>query len=179
MDRQAALELADEIDRSKLVYVAATTALITLHEEDLPRRLEKVGFDVGSTVRLGRADGSYYECLDFWKALHVARMDPAFDISFMRDFQSMMLSRVGQVLSDYHLYDQSPQHEFMRHLRNAVSHGNRWYFIREEPTRPAIFAGISLDKSWHLKPVLYEDVKPGDVFDLLDYIAGSIRIRAL
>ncbi len=41
--------------------------------------------------------------------------------------------------------DQSPEFEFFRHVRNASSHRNFFYFTRNEPARAAAWRGFALD----------------------------------
>jgi hypothetical protein len=41
--------------------------------------------------------------------------------------------------------DQSPVFEFFRHIRNAGSHGNRFYFTAREPVQPAIWRTAVID----------------------------------
>lgn len=41
--------------------------------------------------------------------------------------------------------DHSPPFEFLRHVRNASSHGNRFSFATHEPARPAVWRTASFD----------------------------------
>lgn len=41
--------------------------------------------------------------------------------------------------------DKSPEFEFLRHVRNAASHNNKFFFRDSEPRRPACWRGLSLD----------------------------------
>ena len=43
--------------------------------------------------------------------------------------------------------DRSPEFEFFRHVRNAVSHGNRFYFAAQEPRRAAAWSGLVIDRA--------------------------------
>ncbi len=42
--------------------------------------------------------------------------------------------------------DQSPEFEFFRHIRNAASHGNKFYFEKHEPKRQAHWRGKVIDE---------------------------------
>ena len=46
-----------------------------------------------------------------------------------------------------HEKDLSPEFEFFRHLRNAASHGNRFFFAKREPERPASWRGLAIAES--------------------------------
>jgi len=41
--------------------------------------------------------------------------------------------------------DQSPEFEVFRHLRNAASHGNSFYFKKDEPRRSASWGTLVID----------------------------------
>jgi hypothetical protein len=41
--------------------------------------------------------------------------------------------------------DQSPEFEFFRHIRNASSHQNRFFFKTTEPARPATWRDATID----------------------------------
>ena len=41
--------------------------------------------------------------------------------------------------------DQTPEFEFFRHIRNASSHSNRFFFTNKEPKRPVAWRGITID----------------------------------
>jgi hypothetical protein len=41
--------------------------------------------------------------------------------------------------------NQSPEFEFFRHVRNAVSHGNTFFFKPHEPARAASWRGVKID----------------------------------
>ena len=55
-----------------------------------------------------------------------------------------MLLNTAYAVAEPHK-DQSPEFEFFRHVRNAVSHGNRFNFITREPARPASWRGQLID----------------------------------
>lgn len=45
--------------------------------------------------------------------------------------------------------DRSPEFELFRHIRNAASHGNRFFFRPNEPSRPAAWRGVIIDHTSH------------------------------
>jgi len=55
-----------------------------------------------------------------------------------------MLLNTAYAVADAH-NDQSPEFEFFRHLRNAASHGNSFYFKKDEPRRPASWGKLVID----------------------------------
>ncbi len=55
-----------------------------------------------------------------------------------------MLLNTAYAVADAH-NDQSPEFEIFRHLRNAASHGNSFYFKKDEPRRPASWGSLVID----------------------------------
>ncbi len=177
-------EVAHHIDFLKDLYAAGTTALIALNDEAFLAHLEQdLGFDRGSTIRLGRRDNSYYQGIDVWQVVDRART-PQFNLTFMGALLSASISWIGDQLTAEAYFDgrravgeqRPPVLEFLRHVRNAVSHGNRWHFKNGEPRRPASFGTLVLNDSLDgVDGVLFEFLSTGDVFQLLDEVAAHLR----
>jgi hypothetical protein len=67
-----------------------------------------------------------------------------------------------------------PVFQFFRHVRNAASHGNRWHFSKNEPSKPAQWNGITIDRTkqgaqnpLQGKPCFYGELQPADLLYLL------------
>lgn len=72
------------------------------------------------------------------------------------------------------LLDATPELQFLRHLRNAVSHGNRFHLSTGEPKRLAKFKEFEITPELNgMENVLFEYIYPGDVIDLLDFVAAK------
>ena len=91
-----------------------------------------------------------------------------------------MLLNTAYAVAEPH-NDHSPEFEFFRHVRNAVSHGNRFYFSSKEPRRPAAWSGLILDDSQKgarnpLSGVecVGQTVSPADAIALLKQIEGRL-----
>ena len=82
-----------------------------------------------------------------------------------------MLSWVGDALSENKYFDKMPELEFFRHLRNGISHSNKFNLVQYgEPKRPAKFKNFEITPALENQPVLFEFISTGDLFDLFDYI---------
>lgn len=114
------------IDQLKAAYVAASTGLVLLNDPDLPELLLARGYDAGSTIRLGRKDNTYYEGLDPYSAIEASRGNPGFNLDFLGDLITTMVSWVGDELASNGYFDKTPELEFFRHVRNGLSHGIRF-----------------------------------------------------
>lgn len=167
-------EIVEMIDQLKASYVATSMGLLALNDPGLSELLLRWGLDPGSTVRLGRKDNSYYDGLDVYSALGIARGNPAFNLNFMGGLITTAVSWIGAELDANRYFDRSPELEFFRHIRNGVSHGNRFHFRNREPRRPAMFATFELDASLHGQNILFEYMSTGDVFDLFDEIRNQL-----
>lgn len=86
-----------------------------------------------------------------------------------------IISWVGDELSNNGYFDKTPELEFFRHLRNGISHGNKFSFKNDEPTRLAKFKGFEITKVIQGKTVLFEFISTGDLFDLFDHIKTHLR----
>ena len=170
-----AQEIADLIDRLQAIYAATSTALILLNDEQVLGLLAAKGCDAGSTIRLGRQDNSYYEGIKLWESISLVRGSPAYNLDFLGTQFMTILSWVGHELSENRYFDKTPELEFFRHLRNGVSHGNRFNLRRDEPKRPARFRGFEITPALHEQPVLFEFISTGDLFDLFDHIKTHLR----
>ena len=79
--------------------------------------------------------------------------------------------------------DQSPMWEFLRHCRNAASHGGRFDLLHGEPLRPASWRSLVVTPSLQGSPLFQEYVglgllSPGDTLRLLwDIEQGSPSLK--
>lgn len=135
--------------------------------------------DPHATLELGRKDGTTHSRrlrldLDAFRAkLHDGQ---EFNLLLLRGALSAVIVAVEDEIKRAGLRDKSkPEREFLRHLRNACAHGNAWYFTSGEPKNPSSFKSFVLNASMHGTPnVLFDVIYPGDVYDLLDFIARTL-----
>ena len=101
-----------------------------------------------------------------------------------RLWASNALIRLGQELSRYGYFDRDPCFELVRHLRNAVAHGER--FLISSPkgllAHPAhLAAGLV---SWEITPALngvalYDFVAVGDIASIIQLVGIHLNNMAL
>lgn len=174
---QAAGAVAELIDRLKEYFVAGGLSLVLLNDDDVLRLMERKGYDPGTTIALGRRDNTKYTDLPpLWDAVSAVRGDPQFNLDYLGLLLTVIVSWVGDALAQHRYFDQTPELLFFRHLRNALSHGNKWHFLGAEPRQPAYFGSFVLSKSMHGdEGVLFGFMSTGDVLDLLDHTAAHLR----
>lgn len=175
--QQAAGAVVELIARLKAYFVAGSLSIVLLNDDDVVRLLEAKGYDPGTTIILGRRDNTNYTDLPpLWDAVSAVRGDPRFNLDYLGLLLTVAVSWVGDALAEHGYFDRTPELLFFRHLRNALSHGNRWHFLRGEPRQPAFFRSFVLSTSMHGEEgVLFGSMSTGDVLDLLDHIAGHLQ----
>lgn len=172
---RTAKEIAEMIDRLQQYYAAISTSLLMLNNDDLLHSLHATGLDEGSTIRLGRQDNSYYENINVWDSIRAVKGNSGFNLDFLGSQLMTILSWVGDELSANKYFDKTPELELFRHLRNGISHGNTFNLLNGEPRRPATFKSFQITPALNGKPVLFEFMSTGDLFDLFDHVKGHLR----
>src|SRR5260221_1314913 len=98
-------DVAAHIDFLKDVYVAGSTAIIALNDAAFLNHLEHdLGADRGSTLSLGRRDGTSYEGIALWPAVERAQT-AEFNLTFMGALLSSAVSWIGDLLATEHFFD--------------------------------------------------------------------------
>jgi len=172
---RTAKEIADMLERLQATYAAISTTLILLNNDDILNLLQSKGYDPGSTIRLGRRDGTYYEGIRLWDSIHTVRGSAGFNLDFLGSQFMTILSWVGDELSKNQYFDKTSELEFFRHLRNGISHGNTFNLVNGEPRRKAKFKTFEIVPKLHGSAVLFEFISTGDLFDLFDHIKTHLR----
>ena len=174
-----AKEIADLIDSLQATYAAISTALLLLNLDETHQLLEKKGFDPGTTINISRMDNTQYTGIKLWDSLHLVRGNQSFNLNYLGSIFMTNLSWIGYELNQNRYFDKTPELEFFRHLRNGVSHGNKFNLLNGEPKRPAKFNAFEITPALHGQPVLFEFISMGDLFDLFDCIKFHLRTLPL
>jgi hypothetical protein len=184
-DRVSAREVADLIEKLRLVNAATQTMTIHLFvSSEFETLLANMGLTLpqGTTVSAQRKDLSWYRRpLDLRQAVDAVKAHQELRTSFGEAITIGMVSLVGDAVQRAGLYRifPSPEMEFLRHVRNAMSHGNMFYFKSRrnginEPVRPASFGSLRLHHN--LKGTsIWDLVWSGDIYELLDHIEVYLR----
>lgn len=123
-----------------------------------------------------RKDGTL-AAYDWLHHLNVAQNDPLMAVELNRAWLVSALIELGDRLAAEDYFDRVPLLEMVRHLRNGVSHGNRFEIrdpkvLLERPahTRDAACRGqttFEITPDLNGTPVLFDFMGPGDVLDVL------------
>ena len=164
------------VDKSKCVLAMAARgwamAATPLYLSDNERRV-----GAGSSVRIQRKDGSYYDLDTFLaqEAIGRARDQVGQFSIFMADLVGAEIAMLYDIANDNGLRDKGkPEMEFLRHIRNAVSHGNKFKFENDEPRRPAKFRQFEITKGLDGTVCVLGFLGLGDVLDLIDAVRALV-----
>jgi hypothetical protein len=99
---------------------------------------------------------------------------PFTDTDFIRASMRTFLNTCYQILIDNNLHtNKLPEIEFLRHLRNAASHGGKFKLEKDEPRKPANWRKIEITKALQGKELL-GFISPGDVILLIQDIDSKL-----
>jgi len=101
--------------------------------------------------------------------------DSTFNLEFMRRGMASAVISVHDEIRRRKFEDKEEDMEFLRHIRNACGHGNRFTLRGNEPKKPAKLKELEITKALDgTGPVLFDFVTPGDVFVLLDSVTRRL-----
>ena len=167
--------IANTITKMRDNFAGTSTFLLVLNHPQYPAILQSFGLDPGSTMEFGRHDGTLHPPLDVADSVRRIRGNPQFNLDYVGTFLMATISLVADRFSQNHYFTKSPEFEFLRHVRNAIAHGNRFHLRRDEPRRPAYFRGFEVSKALQGRELFWEFMGPGDALDLLDEVERQLR----
>lgn len=139
-----------------------------------PATREQVRANLGgpqSEMRMGGKHHRYVLKVPLSDFFDIVGTGPSFNMPYFRTVFSGAIAFVYELSREAGVHNTRPECQFLRHLRNAVSHGNRFYFKRGQPNRPAKFKEFEITSALKGTPnVLFDFLWPGDVVDLFRYI---------
>lgn len=98
-----------------------------------------------------------------------------FNLQFLRRAMTSAIISVHDEIKRRGLEDNEEDMEFLRHIRNACGHGNRFTFKGDEPKRSAKLKKLEITKSLDCTvPVLFDFLTPGDTVLLLDTVTRRL-----
>lgn len=101
--------------------------------------------------------------------------DNTYNLEFLRRGMASAIVSVHDEIRRRKLDDKYDDMEFLRHIRNACSHGNKFTFKDDEPRRPAKLGSLAITRSLEgMSPVLFDFITLGDAVLLLDSITRRL-----
>jgi hypothetical protein len=99
----------------------------------------------------------------------------AYNVEFLRRGMASAIISVHDEIKRRGLEDKEEDMEFLRHVRNACGHGNRFMFKGDEPRRPAKLNELEITKGLDgVNPVLFDFITIGDAIVLLDSVTRRL-----
>ncbi|MFL5728305.1 MAG: hypothetical protein ACJ75J_02355 [Cytophagaceae bacterium] len=168
-------EVKDEIENILMIYSVNCFSIILLVHPEGKSAKQRIFPSNKTTLELGRKND---------KALRVLEIEPLI-VKFEREnlnnqkylIYPLMSSvtLIHDLIKKHNYNNTSPEFEFLRHIRNAFSHGNRFSLRNGEPKRLATFNKFKIEASLDGKPnVLIDYIKPGDLLDLIDFVKNNL-----
>lgn len=133
-----------------------------------------------------RKDGTKWS-FDTQDALGSATWDKAIAIELPRVWLAGSLLAVGDELKDHDYFGHAPLFELVRHLRNGIAHGNRFYILYPDElekypahNRDADYRGpnstiFEIERTLNGQLVLFDFMGAGDVLDLLYSVGAHLK----
>jgi hypothetical protein len=101
--------------------------------------------------------------------------DNIFNHEFLRRGIASAIISVHDEIKRRDLEDREEDMEFLRHIRNACGHGNRFTFRGDEPRRLAKLKELEITKRLDgVGPVLFDFITVGDAVVLLDSVTRRL-----
>ncbi|RWX46936.1 hypothetical protein H206_00248 [Candidatus Electrothrix aarhusensis] len=168
MTKEELIQLIDKLENN---FVMTAISLAFIHNPDI-RHLANQWMDPGSTVKFGsRAIPPEEAKYDVHKMYESFFSDQSNNIDYMIIPMMSMLSLIHDAIRDNGFENHTPEFEFLRHIRNAMSHGNRFTFRNGEPRRTASFEGFTINSSMNgTNNVLHNYIHFGDLLRLINHV---------
>jgi hypothetical protein len=101
--------------------------------------------------------------------------DSSYNLEFSRRGMASAVISVHDEIRRRALEDKEPDMEFLRHVRNACGHGNRFSLRGGEPRKPAVLRELEIKaESNGFGPVLFDFITLGDAVLLLDTVTRRL-----
>lgn len=174
MSRESLL-IANTLSNMRDNLAGIASFLATVNHPDYGSLLQRLRLNTGSTISFGRKGGAEYTALDLHASVARIRGNPQFNLDYIGAFLMATVSLVADRLAINSYFNKTPELEFLRHVRNAISHGNKFHFLRGEPRRPACFEAFALSTDLEGSVLFWDFMMPGDVLALFDEIEKQLR----
>ncbi|EID79760.1 MULTISPECIES: hypothetical protein [Rhodococcus] len=170
-------DIADLIDRLKSHFVLSVVGLPVLVHDRREEFLQMAGVDMSDPVSLNSGEGNERYILPIKESLDAVQTDRTMQMNLVRSWAELSVLKVGQEMKNAKYFnDHRPIFEYLRHVRNAVAHGNAFHFQGSNPVKhPASFRSHHIDTRMEGTICVSGELKVGEVFLLLDDIASDLR----
>jgi hypothetical protein len=169
-------EVRAQIREFQSTYTILASALMWLNFPDFPTYIAAHGVDLGSTISLGSeiSEDERWKT-DFYTHFKKALNNNNYNLNHLILPMMAGVTLIHDSLLNNNLTNHTPEFEFLRHLRNAFGHGNRFTFKNGEPRRSAAFHGLVIDSSLNGQTnVLNQFLGAGDIMNLLDHVHDQL-----
>jgi hypothetical protein len=130
------------------------------------------------TDRIGRINSPLAYHLPLKPSMEHIKKNPNKNIEFLTLPIKAAILHVGDAFSRFGYLNKAPELEFLRHIRNAIAHGNR-FNIKTELKKAAQFDSYTITKSLNGTKLLADGTEDGflyagDALALFDYLEARL-----
>lgn len=168
-------ELKNEIENILTIYYMNCFSLILLKHPEGKLTKQKIFPSNKTTIEFGR------KLTTTMKVIAMESLIDEFDKEDLNNQKYLVYPLMSSLVLIHDLIkinnftNPSPEFEFLRHIRNAFSHGNRFNLKNGEPRRLAQFNSFTINNSLDQKPnVLMDYIRIADVLDLIDFVKSNL-----
>lgn len=168
-------QVKKEIDNIITVCIANAFSISIIQHPIGKKAKKEIYPSNNTTVEFGRKKEKTFKIYQIEETLEKFDKNPINNINYLIYPLMSATALIHDIIIGEKLNKKTPEFEFLRHLRNAFSHGNEFTLRESEPSRPAKFGDFEINRSLNGKRnVLIDYIKPGDVLDLLEHIKENI-----
>lgn len=166
-------EIADLITELKDHFVLSTAGLPLILSPHRQSFMDQVGVAAGDEIDMTLGFGRERYAFQLEPALDRVQRRPDIQFNVVRAWAELAALKVGREMKLNNYFDKRPLFEFLRHVRNAVAHGNR--FDVRKVDRPAVFEHHEVREDMNGAVCIGGELKTAEVFALLDEVAVELR----
>jgi hypothetical protein len=171
--------IIDQIRTARQLFAGSVMLLPMLNDPVSFDRLQANLFPHDDhNLALGRVGASTpYDFRGYGPLVAELRSNPQFNLDYPGLMLQAMVLQIGDALAKNNYFEKTPELEFYRHIRNALGHGNRFFFKGGEPKRAATFGTRTLTPDLHGQQVFFNYMAPGDILEIWDHISGYLQTK--
>lgn len=172
MSKQELIELINKLENN----FAVTCLSVGLINNPEIKKYYLQWLELGSKPEFwSKTMNSFYSGFETHSVFKVFFENQINNIEYMKIPAMSMIALIHDAVKDNGFSKQTPDFEFLRHLRNAVSNGNKFKFHKGEPRRPASFQGLSIESNMNGREnVIREVIDFGDILSLISFIKTNL-----
>lgn len=169
MNKEEVEKYIDKVENHTVISCSSVMSILYPIHKKIDKKL--LG-GPGATIVFGGKNKIVY---DYFEEFQKFQNDQINNIDYIKFNMMPMVVMIHDILRKNNMTNYSPEFEFLRHVRNAIGHGNEFMLKNNEPRRLAQFEHLKIERSLNgMKNVFFNFIKPADVLYLTQYIKNHL-----